>query len=498
MRVILAYIFIIGFLLHPSLLKAQNQIRVKSIEEVVLISDSVQLFSLKDFAKIVLANHPVIKQANLLPENAIQEIRLARGAFDPKLTSNWNIKNYKDTEYYDIFNTTLKVPLWFPIDPKVSVDRNRGAFLSPENAIPASEEFRQVTAGVSLPVGRGLFIDQRRASVKQAELFAQITDAERIKMINKALLSATKAYWDWYYSYFQYRMVDQSLSISEEIYRLAKQDFEFGELAAIDTIQAAITFQNRSTDRQAALINFKRASLMLSNFLWGENEEPLEIQDNVAPIWDVEFLLPNESLDSLLNFAIQNHPELQKFDLKIEQLGVDERLAKENLKPRVDLNYNLINSPLNYNGEFTNVDFGNNYKFGLEVEFPLFLRKERAKLRQTRIKIGQTNYESQFAEQQIVNEVEGAYFEMLNGQQMVSLLEQSVFNYERLLEAELFNLDTGESDLFKINFQQDKLLDARIKLIKQQVAIEKAKVELLWAAGKPYLNFEYLEELGGN
>ena len=487
----LKYLILLCLGLSINLVHAQEQISVTSIDEIVEPADSVQIFALEDYVKIILANHPVVKQADLMPENARQEVRLAKGAFDPKLTSNWDVKNYKDTEYYDIFNTTLKVPLWFPIDPKISVDRNRGYYLNPERNISEDEDFRQVTAGVSLPVGRGLFIDQRRAAVQQAELFAQITEAERIKMINKVLLSAVKAYWDWYYNYFEFRFVDQSLTISEEIYRRVKLDFEFGEVAAVDTVQAAITFQNRSADRQAALIGFKRAGLVLSNYLWGENEEPLEIQDNVAPIWDVAFQQPAEQLDSLMLFAVENHPELQKYSLKLEQLGVDERLAKENLKPRVDLNYNLINSPINYNGEFSDIDLGNNYKFGLEVEFPLFLRKERAKLKQTRIKIDQTGLESRFVQQEIVNEIEGAYFEMVNGQQMLSFLETSVSNYQRLLEAELLNLTLGESDLFKINFQQDKLLEARIKLIKQQVSIEKAKLELLWAAGKPYLDFNY-------
>lgn len=490
MRRIFVYIGLLIGALSFSTLKAQD-IQVTDIEEIVQPEDTAQIFSLEDFVKVVLANHPVVKQADLMPENARQEIRLARGVFDPKLTGNWDVKNYKDTEYYDIFNTTLKVPLWFPVDPKISVDRNRGVYLNPERNISAGEDYRQVTAGLSLPVGRGLFIDQRRAAVQQAELFAQITEAERIKMINKALLEAVKSYWDWYFSYFEYRMVNQSLVISEEIYRRVKLDFEFGEVAAVDTVQAAITFQNRNADRQAALIDFKRSGLMLSNFLWGENEEPLEIQDNVAPIWDVDFQEPEESLDSLLLYAVDNHPELQKYSLKLEQLGVDQRLAKENLKPRIDVNYNLINSPINYSGELADVNLGNNYKFGLEVEFPLFLRKERAKLKQTQVKIDQTGLESRYVQQQIINEIEGAYFEMVNGQQMLGFLETAVNNYQRLLEAELFNLSLGESDLFKINFQQDKLLEAQIKLIKQQVSIEKSKLELLWAAGKPYLNFDY-------
>lgn len=460
-----------------------QEIEVKSLAEIVESQDTAKQFSLEDYLQIVMANHPVVKQANLLPETAQQEIQLAKGAFDPKLSANWSAKNYKDTDYYDLFNTTLKVPLWFPVDPKISLDRNKGDYVNPQNYIAESENYRQITMGLSLPVGRGLFIDDRRAAVKQAESFVKINDAEKVKMINKVLLESVKAYWDWFFGYFEYKVVDQSLNISSEINRRVNLDYEFGEVAVVDTVQAAITLQNRKTDLQAALIDFRKASLKLSNFLWTENGMPVEVRDNVVPILDVDFSLPQESLDSLINYATENHPELLKLNAKGEQLEVSEKLAKENLKPRVDLNYNLINSPIDYSGDFVPLDVRNNYKFGVDIEFPLFLRKERAKLRQTRIKVEQNNFQQSYARQQILNDVRGVYFELENGSQMVTLLRQAVGNYERLLEAELFNLETGESDLFKINFQQDKLLESQIKLIKQYVMVEKAKAQLFYAAG---------------
>jgi outer membrane protein TolC len=67
---------------------------------------------------------------------------------------------------------------------------------------------------------------------------------------------------------------------------------------------------------------------------------------------------------------------------------------------------------------------------------------------------------------------------------------QAVNNYERLLEAELFNLESGESDLFKINFQQDKLIESQSKLLKMQANFQKLKATLYWAAGIPYLNYD--------
>ena len=58
-----------------------------------------------------------------------------------------------------------------------------------------------------------------------------------------------------------------------------------------------------------------------------------------------------------------------------------------------------------------------------------------------------------------------------------------VENYERLLAAELTNLENGESDLFKINVQQEKLFNAHSKLLKVMAEYEKQKALLYWSAG---------------
>lgn len=333
-----------------------------------------------------------------------------------------------------------------------------------------------------------MLIDARRAAVKQARIFVEKTEAERLEMVNKALLESLKAFWEWHLAYGQFQLIEQSLDISQDIYERIKLDYQFGEAAVIDTVQAAITFQNRATDYQAAQITFRRASLQLSNFLWGINEEPIELKSDVIP--DMSMTGPQVmDLETLLEDAISIHPKLRQLSLKMDGLSVAEQLAKENLKPRVDLNYNLINAPISPEGAFTSIDLSNDYKFGIGFEFPLFLRKERAKLKQTRIKMADVGYENLVTRQQILNAIQANYFELTNGRTMVDLLEQTVENYERLLEAELLNLELGQSDLFRINFQQDKLLEAQLKLLKQRVTLEKSKLELYWAAGRPYLSF---------
>lgn len=475
---------------------AQN-IEVPDMEGILRQSaenDSLELMSLNTFMALVVNNHPIVKQSNLLTNAARERLRLARGAFDPKLTASLSGKHFDSKEYYNFLNTTLKIPTWFPIDPKISFDRNRGKFVNPENAIPGSDRFRQVAAGLSLPVGKGLMIDQRRAAVREAIIFQDINQAERIKMINKTMLSAAKAYWEWYFSYYNLRLVEASLDISEEIFRRVKLDFGFGEAAAVDTVQAGITLQERLVDRLDARIQFQTSGLALSNFLWGEDGLPRELTQNMAPRLEYRFFEPIERIkvDNLLNQALESHPELRKINLKMAQLRVAEQLARENLKPRIDLNYNFINAPIGELGTFERVQIRDNYKFGITFEFPLFLRKERAKLRQTRIKIDRNNFERSQKELEVINDIKASFFALSNTQGMLGNMQQAVDNYQALLKAELFNLEVGESDLFKINFQLNKLLKAWSKLMKMRATVEKARVNLYWAAGVPYLNFPVL------
>jgi hypothetical protein len=121
--------------------------QIYRIDSIYVLPDSAQPLPLEDFFALIFANHPVVRQAALLQENARQEIRLARGAFDPKIEANWNVKQFKETEYYNILNSQLKVPVWFPIDPKLSFDQNRGEYLNPERFISDQTDFQQFSAG---------------------------------------------------------------------------------------------------------------------------------------------------------------------------------------------------------------------------------------------------------------------------------------------------------------------------------------------------------------
>ncbi|MGK7396714.1 MAG: TolC family protein [Candidatus Cyclobacteriaceae bacterium M3_2C_046] len=447
--------------------------------------DSLDVFSLEKFYQVVLNHHPVVKQARLFDDVARQELRYARGFFDPKIESTFDAKEFQRKNYFQMWDNVLKVPVWFNTDLKVGYERNTGLFLNDENSLP---ENGLIYAGVSLPIGQGLFIDQRRAAVKQAEIYGDIADAEKIKLINKLLLQATKDYLNWHLSYNDYLLMDEAVRLATVRYNAIKQNVTMGDYAPIDSVEAKIIVQNRTIERRQSFLEFQNAGLLLSTHLWNQDGVPLEIRENAIP--QIENALVSRYADKDLNYLMAQiagrHPEIRKIEGKIKQLQVERRLNIENLKPEINLNYNFLNQPGNDSFDSNGSLFTNDYKLGVDFAFPLFLRKERAKLQKTEIKLLQNNYEQSNLSVQLRNEVESFYNEMQNLSEIIDLQEQMVSNYQRLLSAEILNFTNGQSSLFLVNSRESKLIESRQKLLSLQVKYQKSIVNLLWSAGILY------------
>lgn len=480
--IFLTTLLISVFIVSCTLATAQVRSMI-DVDSVFVLPDSVKPFTIENFYQLILENHPIAKQTDLLTDVAQQEIRMARGNFDPKLELEFLSKNYADQEYYSILNGSLKFPSVLPVDPVIGVEKNSGAFLNPERYIDDEFNYQQFYAGFSIPLGRGLFTDDRRAALRQAELFKKMTEAEQVKLINKLLLEAAKEYWQWYYAYYHYQLLNRSVAIAEEIFRRTKVNYDYGEAAPIDTVQAKIIWQQRIIDQQESFLDYQNTGIKLSTFLWDSLSNPLSLDMNWAPVRQPElWTMTPSGLEELSNQAKTNHPELLKLNVTLQQLEVERKLAAEYLKPQLNLNYYLLNQPFDPEWN-TSLQFNEDYKLGIDFSIPVFLRKERSKLAQTKLKVTATEFELTLTEREIINEISSTYNQLANLQSVMSQQHDMVKNYELLLNAELINLEQGESDLFIINVQQEKLINAQTKWLKLLAEFEKQTAYLYWSAG---------------
>lgn len=455
--------------------------------------------SLESVLKITLSYHPVVKQASLLSEDAEAKIRQAKGQFDPKLQLDYSLKDFKEKEYYNLLSTSLKVPTWIGIEPKLEFLKNSGQFINPENQIPNSTNNEQVALGFSIPIGKGLFFDERRNVVRQAEAFSQIAEAEKNKQTNKILLVVIKDYWNWYLAYQRVELLSQAMLLADDLFDRTLIDYGFGEASVVDTLQAKINLQKRAVDYRKSQLDFELAKLNISKHLWSEDLIPLELQENVIP--DSVSLFPlirNQNIKEEIEFALENHPEVNKLEGKRNQLNYELKWNRESIKPQVDLSYSFLDAPLNPDFQDSSIDFGENYKFGIDFAFPIFLRKERGKIQQTRLKIQSNEFEVAQNQLELKNEVLGQYAQSAALQDLFQQYKGVSDNYERLLNAEIINLQNGETDLFKLNIQQDKFIEAKSDFYEAFAKWEKSKAEYHYATGREFLGLSNMFGISTN
>ena len=270
----------------------------------------------------------------------------------------------------------------------------------------------------------------------------------------------------------------QGHHLSVERFNAVKLSMELGDRSAIDTVEARIQVQNRESLLRNYEAELTNSINKISTFLWTDQNVPLELDSNTVPVnFDLGFSLDLEKglLKIDIDSALNNHPYLQISNFKIKSLEVDARLKREMLKPQLNLQYNLLNEPIN-NNPINELSI-NNYKWGLNFEMPIFLRKERGDLALAELKIqdAEFNYQNNMA--YVEYKIKSAAVDCKNALTQVEIYQRTVDDSERLLDAEKQMFDNGESSLFLINAREIAFIQARLKLIEGI-----AKSQQMWIA----------------
>lgn len=418
--------------------------------------------------------HPIVKQAELVIDESQAKLLKSRGAFDPKFEVDYDRKKFKGTEYFDRLNGMFKIPTWYGIELKATFEENSGDFLNPEAFVPDDGLY---SAGVKMSVAQGFLINDRMASLKQAKLFREQAKADRDIFVNNILFEASLAYFKWLQAYNELKLFENFLTNAELRFRGIERGAEVGERAQIDVVEARIAINQRKLSLEQSKVKLMKAALELSTFLWLEDNVPVELQPNVIPdvnsetIVDATFNINQLREDEVI---IDTHPKMISLDYKLQGLEVDTRLKANKLLPKVDVEYNFIT-------EFPDVARTFNtgeYKGGLNVSFPLFLRKERGDLRLAKLKLKDTEFEIDATRVTLQNKINALRQELDSYVTQNELVEQMVTDYSRMLEAEERKFVLGESSLFLVNSRESKLIDGQLKAIEVQYKFYSTKAKL--------------------
>ena len=449
---------------------------------IAIAQSNSKTLSKDAFIVIVKKYHPILQQAKIDTEIASANVRESRGAFDPTIQSNFEEKTFDNENYYSYINTSLTIPTWYGIDLKLGLEEVLGDKSDPEYTLGQTS-----FAGVKIGVNELIF-DKRRAALRQAQAISKMTLADQQLTTNDLIFEAIDAYWKWALDYQLLQIVNEAIRVNQDRLRFVKLEFELGSRPAIDTTEISAQLYSFYQLKQERLLNFTNSGLILSTYLWTENNVPFDWKNDVFP--DSSLVLSEISalnlpeINSFLENITSTHPKLIGLNYKINVLEIEKKLKSQLILPKLSLNGNILNKGYDAPNEINQAFVEENYKIGFNFSLPLFLRESRGAYRAANLKLQSTQIENKYTITIIENKIKSYFNESFALAEQIKTTELVLDLYKKVYQGERIKFENGESTLFLLNTRENKVYETNSKIYELKAKLNKSIAGIYWSAGQ--------------
>jgi len=471
--------------------KKKSKMRKSKIKVLIIVfgflffncfSQTTVLLSYDAYLKNVLENNPISKRADNIKQYGELQYKASKGNFDPFVSGTYENKNFNGSNYYSILNSGVKVPLFTAQNLNVGYEYGVGQNINPEQY---TSSYGLPYVGLELGLLQGMFIDYRRADLLKSKEYVNYYSAEKNIQLNNLLYESSLQYFDWLFSLKQLALNNYFMDLAKLRLIGIESLANVGERAAMDTVEAAILYQSRLLDFQSAKIEIQKQNNELAMYNWQTNAPSANELYQPLDSLDLYFEKAKNGIIKQLYQDSTSNPVIDKYNSFQKVLGIDARLKKEMIKPKLNVNYNL----LSYNpNSFSPVYTQNNYKWGVDLSFPLLLRRSR-----NEYKMAKVNFQSNSFE--LANKTNELDFKLNTLKQTIAILSEQLQNAERsvkynrlLVEAEKLKFNNGESSLFILNARENKWLESELKFAEYKYKFIKTSISIVYLKGT--LNYQ--------
>ena len=436
----------------------------------------------------MLAAHPIARQARLARDQAREELRIARGAFDPTVSASLDQKTFNGTRYYNYVEAELKVPTPVGSDVKLSYERAAGTYIARDRLTPASGLLK---LGLSLPVGQRVLTDERRNALVQARALQRVAEADQRAALNKLLQQAAKDYAVWYEADRRRGVAYEGVALAEFRLRAVRARVARGEAAPIDTVEALLEVQRRTVQRYEAEQAYYGASLDVANHLWQADSDasdarPMELAAGTVP--SVQGLeeepVDSTQLPAWLHAATRQHPEVLKIAARVDQARAQRLFVAQQAIPFAELSLNALAPQADARALGRGGQVDNNYAVGGTVRSPLLFLKERGRFTMADQRLDQQTLEQARVGREVELEVRQAVNDLATTYAVLELQRAAVRQARQLLAGEQRRFENGESQLLVVNLRERLVLDEALKLASLEAKYVAARAALAVALGQ--------------
>ncbi|HEY0174289.1 MAG TPA: TolC family protein [Pyrinomonadaceae bacterium] len=328
-----------------------------ALERVGVDMSEQRALTVREVIEMALANNKDIEVARENVRAAEFDLQAARGVYDPRfLTNSYYERSEQPSASFLSGSSTGSVTQsgFFSnssvqgLEPKFG-GGYRVDFVN--NRVTTDNQFAAInpqyptalTFSYTQPLIRGRSFDQNRRLIEIGKKNLSLTDAQFRQRAVETITAVQRAYWDLVYAL-------RNLQIQREAARDARRQLEHnkrlvseGMLAPIDVVAAEAQVSGFEQSVFSALDDVGRAENYLKSLVAENRESPIW-RVAIVPSESVDLAPPQVSLDEAMQVALKSRPELTSSDVAREINEIEQRFAREQARPQVDLvaSYGLV------------------------------------------------------------------------------------------------------------------------------------------------------------
>lgn len=411
-----------------------------------------------------IKHHPNLLSALERMKAAEAGIYGAKGAFDAKIISDYR-RQTKDDYRTTVSRSFLVKPLGIASSRIYAGSEqisNPNGKLSPVyntgNPGTTGQPGNYSVLGTQISLWKNLFLDPNRAALKNARYDAHIAMAEkRLTELDIARLSEL-AYWEWITAKKVKKTFEELLKNGETRNEYLQARSKKGDVPQIFVTENEQYIASRKGSLQSAKERLLRAEFGLSLFYRNENGEPIipgeaeEFQDYPE---NLSTLMNNLDVNSSIEDLIQKRPDMKKLGLLIEKSAVDLELARQDLKPQIDVTTEY------YQRTEEHPDLPRDYMMVMaQVSIPIErdLGKGNVAAASARQMVAQR--QMSYGMQTYKNEILALRQSLHLRLEQVTQAEIEFSKSRELVASETYKFKTGGGNLFLVNLREEALARA--------------------------------------
>jgi outer membrane protein TolC len=293
-----------------------------------------------------LKYHPTVLAALEKMRAEEEAVTGAKGAFDTKVVSDY--KRQTKGEYKNTVSRSFLVkPIQFA-NSKIYAGSEQISSLygkfSPVyntgNPSTTGQPGNYSVLGIQLSLWKNFLLDPNRAALKNAKFDAKIANAEKTLTVLDIGKLGQLAYWEWVTARKVNNVFEELLKNGETRNEFLVTRTKKGDIAQIIVTENEQYVASRKGALQAAKERLLRSEYALSLFNRNENGEPIipSAEDNFEDYpTNLAVFMENLDADSNIDNLMDKRPDLKNLSLAVEKSEVDLELARQDLKPQIDV-----------------------------------------------------------------------------------------------------------------------------------------------------------------